>query len=246
MLHGIYSSAHAMESASRHQEMIAQNLAHASMPAYRRLQMRHGTFDDTLLESQEQMAARSTLGVRGLDAAIDWQPGSTTQTGRKLDIAIEGSGFFEIETPQGSLYTRNGNFGLNDRGELVTQDGYLVQGTAGPITLNPQVSLEQLQVSPNGNLVADGIPLGQIRVVDFENLNSLTKVGATSFSASNEAQPTTIPGQVRSGFLERSNVQPIQELVDMIASQRQHDAAARSLRTIMQSIEKRTNLQGSS
>lgn len=244
MLHGIYSSALAMESAARQQEHIAHNLAHANMPGFRRIQLQHGTFDDTLTETREQLGARSNQGLRGLDSAIDWQPGITKQTGRTLDIAISGPGFFEIETPQGPLYTRNGSFEINDRGELVTHDGYPVQGAGGPIQLNADASSQSLSISQDGTVSLGTQQLGQLKVVDFEDKRQLTAVGATLFQAPQDTRPTTLDTRVQSGFLEQSNVQPVRELVDMIATQRRHEAAARSLQTIMRSIEKQTNQQG--
>ena len=244
MLHGLYSSALAMDSAVRQQEVIAHNLAHANMPGYRRAQLLHGTFDDTFVETQHQLAVRSSQGLRGLHAATDWQPGNMKSTGRTLDVAIEGDGYFEIESPHGLRYTRNGSFELNDQGQLVTHDGLPVMGLDGSIRIDPEVSKQTLSISPHGIVTIGSQQVGQLKIVEIENKYQLTAVGVTLFKPSADAHVTELDPHVRAGYLEQANVQPVQELVELIATQRRHEAAARALHSIMQSIEKRTNLQG--
>ncbi|MEW4490313.1 flagellar hook-basal body protein [Thalassoglobus sp. JC818] len=244
MLHGLYSSAIAMESSARHHEAIAHNLAHAQLPGHRRMQMRQGTFDDSLHETPEQLAARSLPGLRGANLSIDFTPGQSKPTGVPLDLAIEGQGFFEVETPDGLRYTRNGSFRLDDEGTLVTHEGYIVQGTQGRLSLSLPASLDQLKVQEDGRFFSGQRLVGQVKTVSFTDLQQLNPAGGTLFEYQGTDRPLADESTIRQGFLEQSNVSVTRELVEMISSQRRHEAAARSLETLTNAIQRHTQSYG--
>ncbi|TWT43020.1 Flagellar basal-body rod protein FlgG [Thalassoglobus neptunius] len=244
MLHGLYSSAVAMESSARHHEAIAHNLAHAQLPGHRRMQMRQGTFDDSVHETREQLAARSLPGLRGGNLSIDFTPGQSKPTGVPLDLAIEGEEFFEVETPDGLRYTRNGSFRLDDEGTLVTHEGYVVQGTQGRLSFSLPASLDELAVQEDGRLFSGQRLVGRVKAVTFPDLQQLTPSGGTLFANRGGQRPTIADSTIRQGFLEQSNVSVTRELVDMISSQRRHEAAARSLETLTDAIQRHTQADG--
>lgn len=244
MLQGLYSAAIAMDGAGRQHEIIAKNLAHVQMPGYRRFQVLHGTFASSDQESAQELADRSGTGTRGLDFMVDHTQGHFQKTGRELDVSIHGEGFFVVQEDGKQLLTRNGSFMWNNTGTLITRDGRTVQGLGGPIRIENPQQAPQVAIDSAGRVIANGIEIGQLRIVDLEDKNQLTNFGTTLFEDSeSQAQPTQDVTIVQ-GELEQSNVHPVQELVDMIAVQRRYDAAAKTLRTLMRSLEQRINLQG--
>lgn len=242
MLTGLYSAATAMEASSRHHEIIAQNLAHAQMPGYRRSMLRQGTFESALEENQ-QGSGPSSLGTSSGEVMIDFAPGAYERTDRQLDFAIQGEGFFEVAGPDGPLYTRNGTFHLNEDGSLVTADGLIVRGNGGPITIPAEIPLTDVVMSMDGSFRAGELVFGQLTVYRFENPELLQPAGVTLFSAPDEAEKSVDKeARIVQGTRERSNVHPIQELVEMIATQRRHEAAERSMKMITQSVQRHIDL----
>ncbi len=248
MLHGVYGAAVTMDGAARQHEHIAKNLAHAQIPGYRRTQLTQGTFDDSLQETTADLIARSSAGTRGLEESHDFTSGPLEQTARPLDIAIQGEGFFVIGERDEPLYTRNGSFTIDQLGNIVTKDGRTVQGTNGPMTLPINTTVEDVVVDQAGRVSANQIELGRIKIVQFEDNGKLVNVGTTLFrnpdnSGSEITQLDVQNTRLQQGSLEKSNVHPVQELVELIAVQRRYDAASRTLRTLMRTVEQRINLQ---
>lgn len=164
---------------------------------------------------------------------IDFTPGAIQHTGNRLDVALRGANdFFVINTPQGPLYTRAGNFTLNGNGELVTQDGLQVQGDGGAINLQGLAG----SITGDGSVRAGGQTLGRLQVVRFENTNGLMAVEGARFRAVG-AQPVPVEPRVEPQSLEMSNVSAITGMVDLITTNRAFDAytkAAQSLDTLNQ------------
>jgi flagellar basal-body rod protein FlgF len=159
-------------------------------------------------------------------------PGVLTSTGNDLDVGIDGPGFFVIETPNGPRYTRSGNFGLNANGELVTRDGMKVLSTSdSSIT----VGEGKAEIRDGGVVTVDGNEVGSLKVVTFENNDDVEKEGLSLFKWNGPpagVQNVSDP-QVRSGFLERSNVNAIDEMVHLMSAYREFEAVQRTLKTLM-------------
>jgi flagellar basal-body rod protein FlgF len=153
---------------------------------------------------------------------IDFSPGAMQRTGDPLDVAIDGKGYFVVQTPRGQRYTRNGAFGINASGQLVTSTGDLVLGTSGPINFQP--TDHDVIISTSGVVSArDGtgtlsVQRGQLQLVDFDNPQQLQKDGSSTFQASPNAnqKPIATGTRVVQGSIEKSNVQPILEMTRMI------------------------------
>lgn len=241
MLTGLYSAATAMEASSRQHEVISRNLAHAQMPGYRRQTIRHGTFESQFDDEVQQIYSRPALGTDASDLRTDFTAGTYERTDRQFDVAIQGEGFFVVEGPQGPLYTRNGSFQLDDRGRLVTADGLPVQGQGGEITIPAEVTHDTVRIEPDGTVHSGDNVFGQLRVVRFENPQTLQPAGVTLFSAPDDVRETPADAVLLQGTRERANVHPIQELVDLIAAQRRHEAAQRSMKMITDAIERHTH-----
>lgn len=205
---------------TREFNIITHNLANVSTTGYKR---RCNAFSKSLM-AQEPAAGAS--GEVSLNTTFDFSQGEVVQTGRPLDFSLCGKGFFVLETPQGPLYTRNGLFHLNQNGQIVDSAGRIIAGEAGPISIPPSTELSQISVSSDGSISADGIPVGKFKLVDFGDEESeLVAVGVNCFEApENRAGAEAENLIVKQGFQESSNVQMVEELVDMMMVSRLYEA----------------------
>jgi flagellar basal-body rod protein FlgF len=240
MIQGFYSAATALDAAIQNQDVVAQNLAHTTVPGYRRQGLAFETLNRAL--SQTSAPAPNLLGTRPSSSYTAFEPGPMQFTGNPLDLAINGESFFVVQGPNGPLYTRNGVFQLSLTGELQTKGGLPVVGTNGPITIPPKTA--QLTVAPDGTVLADKVPKGRLQLAHFANPNVLVPAGTTLFAAPAEANPDTDTSKVEQGYREGSNVQAVQEMVSMIAGMRHYEAAQRALRSLSDAIQSRTGTQG--
>ena len=211
-----------VEGLSREFDVIANNLANVSTVGYKR---RCNTFSK-LLTAQETATSTKTGNEAELNTAYDFSQGNFIETGRTLDFALCGNGFFVVETPDGPLYTRNGMFSLNQNGQIVDSAGRTVAGESGPISIPSNIGLSQISVSSDGSISAAGSVVGKLKLVDFKNNESkLIAAGLSCFQAPNNIQPEAAKNLiVKQGYQEGSNVQMVEELVDMIMVSRLYEA----------------------
>ncbi|MEZ6130981.1 MAG: flagellar hook basal-body protein [Planctomycetaceae bacterium] len=243
MIPGIYSVATAMDQATLRHEMVARNLAHTDIPGYRRAILRQQTFESAMSEASQKMLRHDSLGVSSGGEDVDLTPGAFHRTNSPLDFAIQGNGYFVIEGPNGPLYTKNGAFQVNADGRLVTADGLPVAADSGSLTLPLNSSPSQLIVQSDGTAFVNGSEIGRIKLAQFQNPHALISRGVTLFGAPDDITPLDSDAQVIQGTRERSNVHPVQELVELIAASRAHDAAQRAMRSLHDAIEHHTALQ---
>ncbi len=239
MLQGYYSAASGMSAALQNQDILAQNLAYAPVPGYRRQML---SFEEFVTPSSAAGAPTTNPPLHGEQVARNsssFAAGTYQHTGNPLECAIQGDGFFVLNGPDGPLYTRNGQFHLNADGELVSANGYPVGGSNGPLRIPANAG--QIQIAQDGTITADDIPVGQLRLASFDDVNQLQRVGATLFAAPAGVEPQTSTALVRQGYREGSNVQVVQEMVQMIAGLRQYEAAAKALRSLSDAMQQRTN-----
>lgn len=236
MINGLYSAASAMEAAARQHELIAQNLAHAQMPGYRRQSLIHDSKENQFDEDLKSAINYSSHGVHAAETYIDFSSGPLEKTGHHLDVALDGEGFFVVEGPDGPLYTRNGTFHLNPEGQLVTVDNLPVQAGGQKIVIPPNTATSAIRITEDGRVFANTTELGKFDVVRFDEPGKLKPAGATLFQAPADLLPQDADPVVHQGTRERSNVSPVLELVDMIAVQRRQEAAQKSLTLINEAI----------
>ena len=147
--------------------------------------------------------------------------GTLTQTGNPFDLAIEGDGFFLVQTPEGDRLTRAGNFTPSAEGDLVTVDGHLVLDAGGaPIFVPPDAGT--IAIAADGTVSADGRPLGQIGLFAPEDPLELTRQTGVMFNAESGYAPVE-DGVIVQGFLESSNVNPVSQLARMVEVQRAYE-----------------------
>ena len=196
---------------------ISHNLANATTPGFKKDITVSRPFVDYLqvYRSAGQQTLATTLPVPG--TVVDHKPGSLRHTGGTLDVAIDGEGFFELQTEQGPAYTRQGNFQIDARGRMVTAEGI---PAAGDITL----TTGQPRIDQQGRVYEDDKLVGQLRVVGFERPIGLQKAGNGLFIAPGAGIGQTLESRVRQGYLENSNVVPVGEMVGVIETMRHFEA----------------------
>jgi flagellar basal-body rod protein FlgF/flagellar basal-body rod protein FlgG len=214
---GYYAACTALAARTRALDTIANNLANASTPGYR---AQHNIFSAVLAEKSE--ADGSTLN-RALNdfgimsgTTLDRTQGALQKTGNNLDVAIQGTGFFAIQTAHGTMYTRDGSFQVSGAGQLVTPAGDLVLGEKGPINMLPGT----VSISPSGTISSAGAVAGKLKLVDFKPGTDIASAGATYYSAPEANEIPAVGSTVQQGSLENSNVNPVASMVELISAQR--------------------------
>lgn len=234
---------------------ISNNLANASTTGFKR---DRAVFEDLLYQIQRQPGAQTSeetqlpsglqlgTGVRVVGTQKQFTAGSLQVTGQGLDLAIDGRGFFQIQQPGGNLaYTRAGQFHLNGEGQMVTASGLLLD----PNITVPE-NVDNVTIGTDGivNAFVPGEPtatiLGNIQVVDFVNPGGLQAIGGNSFleTASSGNPITGTPGEnglgeIKQGMLENSNVDIVEEMVNMITTQRAYEMNSKVVSTADQMLQ---------
>jgi flagellar basal-body rod protein FlgF len=208
-------------------DVVANNIANANTSGFKAEMM--------LMSEVDLPAEQGTklAYVQDFATARDFSPGTLRPTGNDLDLAIQGNGFFAVQTPDGVRYTRVGRFQLNGDGTLVTSQGYPVLAGGSAVTIDPDDG--PVNVAEDGSISTDharnGTQLqvvGQHDVVDFANREALTPAQDNLFDAGTQA-PTSATGKVAQRVLEDSNVNPIVEMTHMIEVTRNYQTVQRFL-----------------
>jgi flagellar basal-body rod protein FlgF len=227
----MYSAASALDTAVANQELVAENLAHATTPGYRRQGLLFAAYDPLGQTEPESFAPRPRLSdVRAAGKFTQFEQGPVQQTGNPLDLVINGNAFFVLDGPDGPVYTRNGSFQMNAQGQLQSSSGYRVRGQGGPITFPTNVN--SITVGSDGVVYANGIQVSQLQLATFQDPTALQRVGPTLFAGPAPQAPPTGAVRVAQGFREGSNVQVVNEMVSMMLGMRYYEAAERALRSL--------------
>jgi len=206
---------------------LAHNLANVNTVGYKRRVSHYAAVAATPAGTGPAASALAGggAGPGRASMATDFSQGRLVRTGRSLDLALSGKGFFVLETDQGERYTRNGVFRVNADGHLVDGQGRTVAGEGGPVTVPTSVSPMEVDVASDGRLLAAGAPIGRLRLVAFEDVSGLESEGFGAFAAPNGVQPTAATDTtVEQGFQEASNVDAVTELVGLIQVTRLYEA----------------------
>ena len=195
---------------------IANNIANASTTGFKAEEVMFSEHVKRLGQDHASLSM-ATANVRN---TVQLQ-GGLSQTGGTFDLAIEGDGFFLVETPNGQRLTRAGSFTPNGNGDLVTMDGYPVLDAGGAPVFVPQ-GAGTIGIAPDGTISAGGQAIGQIGLVVPTDLNQMIREGGTMFDARGGFEGTP-DGRMMQGFLEDSNVNPITQVGRMIEVQRAYE-----------------------
>jgi flagellar basal-body rod protein FlgF len=234
MAGGAYSALSGLRTRLAQLDRIAADIANAGTAGYKTervptVEARRPDFNQVL---------QTAIDVAAAPGLVDFRDGSIQTTGRDLDVALEGRGFFEVETSEGVRYTRNGQFSRRPDGTLVTADGGVVRGDTGkPIT----VGQGAIGIEPDGSVRAGGELAGKLKVVDFGDYVGLRREEAGRFRAEAASVLTAAPAtsRVRGGALESSNVQLPERMVQLTEVSRAFEALQRGITTLMNDIDGR-------
>lgn len=209
----------------RHLDMISHNLANADTAGFKRDVAVMRPFGDYLGGAG---GARVNAGLTPLQGVSDHSTGVPHYTGNALDVAIEGDGYFEVEAPECTLYTRQGTFALDAEGFLVNASGHRVAGEAGAVRL----ASDQPRIERDGSVWDGERFVDRLRVARFSDSRELDKLGGGLY-APGQAQPLPEGGRapgLRQGYVETSNVNAMGEMVDLISTMRQLESGQKVLR----------------
>lgn len=225
MLHRLQNSAQAMSRFMRRQEQTANNLANANTIGYKQGRV----FTDVLSEHIDHEG--SPQSVNRIQDWTDTSQGELQKTGNPLDVALAGDGLFTVRDGDGNqYYTRAGRFSLDGEGILRDMNGHAVQGQTGRISVPPDTE-GKINITNDGLINVDGEPIDRLEVVQFENIGELIPQDGALLSSDQPPTRVLDNPNVRQGFVEGSNVDPVREMTDMIEQARMFETQQRWLRT---------------
>jgi flagellar basal-body rod protein FlgG len=260
MLRSLWIAKTGMEAQQTQLDHISNNLSNVATTGYKRS---HAAFEDLIYQNLRQTGANSSeqtqlptglqvgLGVRAVATARNFSQGALQQSGNQLDLAVKGNGFFQITMPDGTTaYSRDGSFQLDAQGQMVTNNGFLVQpGITIPVTA------QSVTVAADGTvtvaLPGQAAPqtVGQLQLATFVNPGGLEPRGQNLYTetASSGTPNAGAPGAnglgtLQQGFVETSNVNVVEELVSMIQTQRAYELNSKAVSTSDQMLQKLAQL----
>lgn len=233
MIKAIHTSGAGMVPMMTQLDVIANNLANMNTTGFKRDEVFLKLVKDAAVA---QAQGKGSVAETQVEKATDFTEGTLEPTNNPLDLAVQGRGFFVIETPGGLRYTRNGNFTLTTEGMLVTAQGYPVMGENGRIQLPDLQNLGQgqLTVAESGEIILNNKSVGRIRLADFPDQAGLTKETSSLFAAPAGTLQTDIhedKAVIKQGFLEGSNVEGLEEMIAMIELTRNFEANQKVIQT---------------
>lgn len=255
MVKGLYTAYTAMVNEQNRMDVLTNNLANVDTNGFKKEGATSQAFNDVLAykikDTSEAYRLAKGIGVANLGVKVgenytDYSQGSFKVTGNTFDCAIAGEGFYTIQftnkAGETSLkYTRDGAFTLNKEGYLVTKDGDYVMGEGGRIKLDPT---QDTTIDAMGRITQNGMILGTIKITDFEDYNYLEHYGENYYqpvAGATQKEPDVL---IRSGYIETSNVQVVQEMVEMIATSRQYESNQKLIQTFDSTLQIAANQLG--
>jgi len=220
---GMTEAAETMLAQQNRLDQVANNIANVDTAGFRREKV---TFWEMLYRANDN---RQRVG-KGMKPVTDQSSGPVKMTGNPLDVAIQGEGFFKIQTPGGVRYTRAGNFLLNEQGQLAMPGGNLVLGDGGAIVLGEG----QVSIGRDGTIAQNGAVVGQLAVVSFADKAALEREGVNLFrlKEGGGGEEQSQGYEVQQSYVEQSNVQSILEMTAMIDLARDFESQQKAVRTL--------------
>jgi flagellar basal-body rod protein FlgG len=203
--------------------------------------------DGEIIDNVVYVPARNVIGTMGAGIRIErtetlFEQGQLERTDNPLDIAIDGEGFFEIETSFGTIYTRDGRFKINKDDELVTSEGFKVIGLNGVV----RVDGDNLQINQFGEVVVDGETVDKLKILNINNTFDLEKYGSGYYKMEDGFEVSTeeFDAQVRQGYIEKSNASNLTEMITLMELYRNYESNQRMVVAYDQTLDKAVNQIG--
>ena len=261
MLRGLYTSGIGMQAQMNRMDVLSNNLANADTTGFKRdLTVTRSFTDEVMfrvnghtagplphqgLAGRHRPIGLSTSGIFVDEVFTDFSGGRLRAVHDPLAMAIQGSGFFTVDVTltTGEVvtrYTRDGNFAMNAAGMLVTREGGMVMGVDGGPIFMP-MGAGDIVFAPNGEIVVGGAVVGQLAIVDFEDLTTLRKVGNNNFDITDLTVAIPFTGSIIQGYVEDSNINVVREMIEIINTSRIYEANARFVQTMDQTLARAVN-----
>jgi flagellar basal-body rod protein FlgG len=252
MIDALYIAESGLDAKQKQLDAIAHNIANVSTPGYKTSQMSFMTVVQEERDNSGQIVSSQGLGVMAKQSPLDMSVGKMEQTGRPLDVAINGAGFLEVEQGNGKLlYSRGGRLITDAQGYLSTENGLRLTSM---LQIPPDA--EDVKIDTDGMLSAklpgnEVIEIGQVQLVNFVDMSAIKAVGNNLFEVEQAALNTAYYGSVgesgmgvlQQGMLESSNVSMNQEMMNMMMAQRSYQLNARLVQVSDQILETLNNLR---
>ena len=253
MIRSLYTAVSGMIATENQQANVVNNMTNANTTGYKKDSLITKSFDEVLLQNQQKVGKNlyttKKLGKMSFGVAMDevntnFEQGDLKETGKKSDFGINGNGFFAIQTSDGVKYTRAGQFKLNNQGYLVNTSGHQVLGRNNATgALEPiYVGGSEYVLDSENNLVINGQAAQKLAIADFADYTQLKKVGDNYYTTTEN--PTYINPDIKQGFLESSNVNILNEMVDMISVMRNFETNQKFVTYIDNTLEMAANKVG--
>lgn len=231
---GMYTAAAGAIAMEERLNVISNNVANLNTIGFKKDQLSFEKFSralDTSMLAQGQYKV-IPIDVIALSPSIDLTPGTPVMTGNPLDVAINGEGFFVVNTDSGPRYTRAGSFQLDTENNLVTPQGYRVQGDGGDISIDTTTGNGIIDIDTRGTITYDDAEVDVLQVVKIPP-EALIRKGNNLFDIKPGYTPEPVERlSVNQSYLETANVEPVREMVEMIATQRAYDSFQRVIRSL--------------
>lgn len=235
MLRGIYTSTTGMVAEMDRQNVVANNLANVNTVGFKRDNVVQQPFAELMINAYSKHTIKNIgplgLGVQAVTEVCDFSNGNIVTTDNPQDFAIEGSGLFAVQTNNGVKYTWAGNFTIDKDNYLVTKEGYNVLGENGPVRVEGSFTVNQ-----EGEIMQEGTVVDRLLI--YSDIG-MEKAGETLYTNDNPQSATRF--QVIQGALERSNVNAVQEMIQMINVTRAYDTNQRALKAHDETLSKAVN-----
>lgn len=233
MIRGLYIAGTGMNVQTKKLDVISNDLANVNTTGYKKDDAVIASFNEVLTyrlkDMENNIPNDRAIGSMNFGARVDqiytqFAQGSLVKTDGLVDLALQGDGFFTVQTPNGMAYTRDGKFSINGEGALVTKEGYAVMGEDGPIEFGEDYLTNggKLAVGEKGTITVDGREIDTLALVKFNDNQGLTKREDNLYLANGGAE--LFEGSVMQGYIEASNVNPVTAMVDMITVSRAYEA----------------------
>ena len=231
-------------------DVISNDLANTDTTGYKKDVVAVSSFKEEYIKRlddyqnftpNEGVIGKITYGAKVDEIYTDFTQGSVISTANDTDLAIQGEGFFVVQTPDGEAYTRDGSFTVNQLGELVTSEGYNVMGTEGPISLGEAFfeTGDKVIIKSDGGIYLGNEYIDTLDIAAFEDTRVLTKMDDNLYSADGER--VEFSGKLLQGYLETSNVNTVDAMVNMITVARAYETNQKMIQTMDNVLGKAVN-----
>lgn len=256
MIRGLYIAASATISETKRIDVITNNIANANTSGFKKDTMITESFPEVLMKrigatDYRDIIAKAPIankigyigkmnnGVRVDEVFTNFEQGPISVSGNPLDLALQGPGFFSIETPEGERYTRSGEFTLDSEGYITTKEGYKVQGQNGPILVDGK----NIVINEDGQVFSDGNEIDTLKLVDFNDYKLLKKEGEALYldTSDDAGNMKEAEGLILQGSVEASNVNSVKMMVEMITMLRSYEANQKVIKTFDELLSKSVN-----